>query len=163
MNFLTRTPVLWTLFVLQFVIMFGFQYFRNDVGGAYLDMISSGKQAHEVLAAMSDAQREMHFRVTVFLDTAYPLAYGGFLAGMAMRFFGSFGKAAALPAFGTIIVDLTENTVQALALSGRADVLDAKEWLTPLKFGLFFLAAVIALVALGIAIVNMFRKRAVRH
>jgi hypothetical protein len=87
------------------------------------------------------------------------VAYGGFLAGMALRFFGSFGKAAAVPAFATIIVDLTENTVQALALKGSVDVLDAKEWLTPLKFGLFFLAAAIALVALIIAIVNLFRRK----
>ena len=162
MTFLTRTPVLWTLFVLQFVIFFGFRYFQQAVGGTFLDFLSSAQQCRELIAGMTDTQRETHFLVTVLLDTAYPLAYGGFLAGMAMRFFGSYGKAAALPAFATIIVDLTENTVQALALSGTADVLDAKEWLTPLKFGLFFLAAAIALVALGIAIVNMFRKRAAR-
>jgi hypothetical protein len=122
-------------------------------------MTASAVQAREILAGMTAEQRDVHFWVTVLLDTAYPLAYGGFLAGMALRFFGSFGKAAAVPAFATIIVDLTENTVQALALKGSVDVLDAKEWLTPLKFGLFFLAAAIALVALIIAIVNLFRRK----
>jgi hypothetical protein len=111
------------------------------------------------VASLSEAQRSAHFWVTVLLDTAYPLAYGGFFAAMALRFWGKFGRLAALPAIATIIVDLTENTVQALALSGAADVLDAKDWLTPLKFGLLFLAAAIALIALVIAVVNIFRKR----
>jgi hypothetical protein len=141
------------------VIGAGFGVFSKAVGGTFLDMTASAVQAREILAGMTAEQRDVHFWVTVLLDTAYPLAYGGFLAGMALRFFGSFGKAAAVPAFATIIVDLTENTVQALALKGSVDVLDAKEWLTPLKFGLFFLAAAIALVALIIAIVNLFRRK----
>jgi hypothetical protein len=158
-DFLKRTPVIWTLFVLMIVIGAGFGVFSKAVGGTFLDMTASAVQAREILAGMTAEQRDVHFWVTVLLDTAYPLAYGGFLAGMALRFFGSFGKAAAVPAFATIIVDLTENTVQALALKGSVDVLDAKEWLTPLKFGLFFLAAAIALVALIIAIVNLFRRK----
>ena len=158
-DFLKRTPVIWTLFVLMIVIGAGFGVFSKAVGGTFLDMTASAVQAREILAGMTAEQRDVHFWVTVLLDTAYPLAYGGFLAGMALRFFGSFGKAAAVPAFATIIVDLTENTVQALALKGSADVLDAKEWLTPLKFGLFFLAAAIAFVALIIAIVNLFRRK----
>ena len=108
---------------------------------------------------MTEAQRSAHFWITVLLDTAYPLAYGGFFAAMALRFFGRYGPLAALPALATIIVDLTENTVQALALSGAADALDAKSWLTPLKFGLFFLAAAIALIALVIAVAHLFRQR----
>jgi hypothetical protein len=158
-DFLKRTPVIWTLFVLMIVIGAGFGVFNKAVGGTFLDMTASAVQAREILAGMTAEQRDVHFWVTVLLDTAYPLAYGGFLAGMALRFFGSYGKAAAVPAFATIIVDLTENMVQALALKGSADVLDAKEWLTPLKFGLFFLAAAIALVALIIAIVNLFRRK----
>ena len=81
------------------------------------------------------------------------------MVASSLRFFGRFGKLAALPAFATIVVDLTENTVQALALSGAANVLDAKSWLTPLKFYLFEIAGVIAVIALVIAIVNMFRKK----
>ena len=158
-DFLKRTPVIWTLFVLMIVIGAGFGVFNKAVGGTFLDVTASAEQAREIVAGMTAEQRDVHFWVTVLLDTAYPLAYGGFLAGMALRFFGSYGKAAAVPAFATIIVDLTENMVQALALKGSADVLDAKEWLTPLKFGLFFLAAAIALVALIIAIVNLFRRK----
>jgi len=156
---LKRTPIIWALFMAQLLIGFGFGIFNDAVGGTYLDMITQGQNARSLVASLSEVQRSAHFWVTVVLDTAYPLAYGGFFAAMALRFWGRFGRLAALPAIATIIVDLTENTVQALALSGAADVLDAKDWLTPLKFGLFFLAAAIALIALVIAVVNTFRKR----
>ena len=158
-DFLKRTPVIWTLFVLQILIGLGFGVFNGAVGGTYLDTITTDTGARALMDGMTAAQRSAHFWVTVLLDTAYPLAYGGFFAGMALRFFGRFGKIAAFPAFATIIVDLTENTVQALALSGAADVLAAKDWLTPLKFLFFMIAAAIALVALVIAIVNMIRKK----
>ena len=148
--FLTRIPVLWTLFIVAFLITNGFALLAPQVGGPYLDSLWNGAQAEARLAEMTDSQRSAHFWITVLLDTAYPLAYGGFLAGMALRFFGAFGRLASLPAFATIIVDLTENTVQALALSGAADVLDAKTWMTPLKFYLFGLAGLIAVIALVI-------------
>ncbi|MBD3771839.1 MAG: hypothetical protein IE925_17075 [Rhodobacterales bacterium] len=159
MSFLTRTPVLWALFVLQILIGMGFGVFREAVGGTYLDFISSGTEARAVIDGMSASQKTVHFWVTVLLDTAYPLAYGGFLAGMALRFFGRFGKLAAAPALAVIVLDLTENMVQALGLTGTADVLAAKDWLTPLKFMLIWPAGLIALAALVIAILNMFRKK----
>lgn len=157
--FLKQTPVIWALFAAQLLIGLGFGLFSGAVGGTLLDTITQGEQARSLVASLTDAQRSTHFWVTVLLDTAYPLAYGGFFAAMALRFFGKYGRFAALPALATVIVDLTENTVQALALSGAADALDAKDWLTPLKFGLFFLAAAIALIALVIAIIHIFRKR----
>lgn len=159
-QFLTRTPVIWALLVLQIVIGFGFGVFRDAAGGQLLDMQMTGEASRAILAGMTEAQRSAHFWITVLLDTAYPLAYGGFFAGMALRFFGRYGTLASLPAFGAIVVDLAENTVQALALSGAADVLDAKDWITPFKYGLVMVAAVIALVAVGIALWRMVRKRA---
>lgn len=156
---LKRTPVIWGLFVAAILIWLGFSIFAEAVGGTFLDTIANEERSRTLIAGLSEVQRSAHFRVTIFLDTAFPIAYGGFFAGMALRFFGKYGPIAALPALATAIVDLTENTVQALALSGAADALDAKAWLTPLKFDLFFLAAAIALIALVIAVVNIFRKR----
>ncbi|MEH6808927.1 MAG: hypothetical protein V7651_08730 [Hyphomonas oceanitis] len=156
---LKRTPVIWGLFIAQLLIFPCFALFSDAVGGRYLDTITTGEGCRALIAGMTEAQRSAHFWITVLLDTAYPLAYGGFFAAMALRFFGRYGPLAALPALATIIVDLTENTVQALALSGAADALDAKSWLTPLKFGLFFLAAAIALIALVIAVAHLFRQR----
>ena len=159
MTFLTRTPVLWALFAAAVLITFGFSALAPMVGGQFLDMVRTGAGAQALLAGMTGPQRTAHLWITLLLDTAYPLAYGGFFAGMALRFFGRFGRLASLPAFATMIVDLTENTVQTLALSGAANALDAKGWLTPLKFYLFDVAGLIALVALVIAILNMFRKK----
>ena len=85
-DFLKRTSVIWTLFVLMIVIGAGFGVFNKAVGGTFLDMTASAVQAREILAGMTAEQRDVHFWVTVLLDTAYPLAYGGFLAGMALRF-----------------------------------------------------------------------------
>ncbi len=160
MRFLARTPVIWISFVAMLLIGAGFGLCRPVVGGAFLDMTSDPDTARNIIAAMTGAQRTAHAWVTVLLNTAYPLAYGGFLGGLALRFFGRFGPYAALPALGVVIVDLTENLVQVLALADWADALDAKAWLTPLKFGLFFLAAGIAVIALVIGGINLVRKRA---
>ena len=159
MSFLARTPVIWTSFLLMLVIGVGFGLCRPMVGGAFLDMTSDPEMSRTIIATMSDAQRTAHAWVTVLLDTAYPLAYGGFLGGVALRFFGKFGTYAALPALGVIIIDLTENLVQVLALAGWVDALDAKAWLTPLKFGLFFLAAGVAVIGLVIGVVGLLRQR----
>ncbi|RAN33837.1 hypothetical protein [Hyphomonas pacifica] len=154
MVLLTRTPVLWGSFILFLLIGVGFGIFSGVVGGAYLDTLDGGEASRALIASMTPAQRSAHFWLTVLLDTAYPLAYGALFAGLALRCLGRYGRLAALPALAVVVVDLTENMVQALALSGAVDALDAKVWLTPLKFGLFFLAAGIALVALLIATVN---------
>lgn len=158
MSLITRAPVLWTLFGLMILCGAGFGFLNDAVGGQYLDMLDDPELARAAVAAMSPEQRTAHFWTTVLLDTAYPLSFGLLFAGLAWRFLGSLGPPAAIPGFAVLIVDLTENTVQALALSGAADVLDAKAWLTPLKFGLFLVAAAIALIAAGIAVYRMFRK-----
>jgi hypothetical protein len=56
-------------------------------------------------------------------------------------------------------VDLTENTLQAITLSGAAYVLEPKAWISPLKMNLFYLAALIALVAAGIAVYRLVTRK----
>ena len=158
MNLITRTPVLWALFGLTILVTAGFVLLAPMVGGQFLDSVAAPAEAQALLAGMTPSERTAHFWITVLLDTAYPFAYGLFFAGMAWRFFGKWGPIAAIPSFAVMIVDLTENTLQALSLSGAANVLDPKGWITPLKFNLFYLAALIALVALGIALFRMVRK-----
>ncbi len=160
MSLITRTPVLWGLFAAMILIGFGFAAFSPAVGGQYLDMISDPETARGVLAGMGAGERQAHLWVTLLLDTAYPLSFGLLFAGLAWRFFGTSGRVAAIPGFAVIIADLTENMIQALALSGLADVLAAKAWVTPLKFGLFALAAGLALIALGIALYRRFFRQA---
>ena len=146
---LGRTPVLFGLLGLTLVIMLSFREVRAQVDGVLLDFIWSGAAAQERLAALSGPQRTAHFWATVLNDTAYPLAYGGLLAGIALRFGRGPGPRLALFAAATVAVDFLENTVQALALSGTADLLAAKTLLTPLKFGLSAIPALIAVYLLG--------------
>lgn len=159
MSLITRTPVLWALFVLMVLCVFAFQHFTPAVGGQFLDMLDKPEAIRATFAAMTPEQKSAHFWVTVLVDTAFPIAFGLLFAGLAWRFFDKYGPLAAIPGFAVLIVDLTENTIQALALSGAADALDAKAWVTPLKMGLFYLAAVIALIALGIAVFRLVRKK----
>ncbi|KCZ97782.1 hypothetical protein HPO_13045 [Hyphomonas polymorpha PS728] len=154
MQVLTRAPVLWALFVMMILSGAAFQVFGPAVGGAYLDMVSDPAEVRALFAALTPEQKTAHFWVTVLNDTVFPLSFGLLFAGMALRFFGRWGKLAALPGFAVLIFDLTENTVQALALAGVADALDTKAWITPLKFGLFWLAAAIAIIA---ALIGVFR------
>lgn len=159
MSLITRTPVLWTLFVLTVVFFIVFGALAPMVGGQFLDMVSAPDETRAVFEAMTPAERTAHFWVTVLLDTAFPLSFGLLFAGMAWRFFGKFGRFAAIPGFAVLIVDLTENTLQAITLSGAAYLLDPKEWVSPLKMNLFYLAALIALVAAGIALYRVSTKK----
>ena len=159
MSFITRTPILWTLFVLTVVIFVVFGVLAPMVGGQFLDMVSKPEDTRAVFDAMTSSERTVHFWITVLLDTAFPLSFGLFFAGMAWRFFGKLGPFAAIPGFVVLIVDLTENTLQAITLSGAAYVLEPKEWVSPLKMNLFYLAALIALVAAGIALYRVIAKK----
>ena len=70
---LKRTPVIWGLFIAQLLIFPCFALFSDAVGGRYLDTITTGEGCRALIAAMTQAQRNAHFWITVLLDTAYPL------------------------------------------------------------------------------------------
>lgn len=159
MQSMTRTPVLWALFVLMISCNVGFVLLDPLIGGNMLDLVSTHEDTRRVFSVLTPEQKNAHFWITVLLDTLYPLTFGFLFAGLAWRFFGKWGPLAAIPGFAVMIVDLTENMIQALALSGAADLLDAKVWVTPLKIYLFLLAAAIALVAVIIALVRLLRKK----
>ncbi|WP_139792228.1 hypothetical protein [Henriciella litoralis] len=148
MTFLSRTPVILGLLVAAVVILLSFSPLRQSLDGPLLDQIFSGDAAKARLAEFSAEQRRAHFWVTVINDTLFPLAYGGLLMGLAVRFGGRYGKLAAIPALLTIVFDLAENTVQALALSGTINLLGLKSFLTPAKMGFLLIAFLVALVFL---------------
>ena len=145
--------------MLTVVIFVVFGVLAPMVGGQFLDKVSKPEDTRAVFDAMTSSERTVHFWITVLLDTAFPLSFGLFFAGMAWRFFGKLGPYAAIPGFVVLIVDLTENTLQAITLSGAAYVLEPKEWVSPLKMNLFYLAALIALVAAGIALYRVIAKK----
>lgn len=159
LNTISRTWALVALFVAMMAIGYSFSFVQTAAGGPLLDMMGSGADAKARLAEMSAEQKRSHFWGTVLNDTAYPLAYGGLFAGLIWRFAGDLRRWLVIPALAVIVVDLAENTTQAMALIGNESLIGLKDVLTPAKFGLFFLAAVCVLVSVGLAIARRLRNR----
>lgn len=152
--FLARTPVIILSGIAMLLVGFCFSLVMPLVDGQLLDMIWSGPAAEARLAEMSASNKTAHFWTTLVIDTAYPLAYGAFFAGLAARFAPErFARAAMLPAGVVVVLDLVENTAQMMALQGSQNVLWLKTYVTPAKFGLLgfavLLAGILALFALA--------------
>lgn len=159
-TFLVRIQVLIVMALLTVLIGLSFGPVQSAIEGPLLDMLFSGEAARARLAELSSEQRYIHFLGTVINDTLYPLTYGALFGGLAGRFAPERWRGwVMLPAFLTVIVDFCENTVQALALSGTADILGLKSVLTPMKFGLFGLSLLLAVGFVIFAIVRWLTGR----
>lgn len=159
LDILSRTWVLVGLFIAMMAIGYSFSFVQAAAGGPLLDMLGSGAESKARLAEMSAEQKQAHLWGTVLNDTAYPLAYGGLFAGLVWRFAGTLRRWFVIPALAVIVVDLAENTTQAMALAGNEALIGLKDFLTPAKFGLFMLAALLVLVSVGLAIARRMRKQ----
>ncbi len=148
LNFLRRPKVIIANLIVAIALIFGFLAWSPSVGGVILDRLSSVDDTRALLASMTAAQKNSHFWMTLLLDYAFPLTYGAFFAGLALRFPGRIGMVLAVPALLVFGADVSENMVQLLALKGVDGLLFTKEFLTPAKFFLFNIAAVIALSSL---------------
>lgn len=157
---LSRTRVLLGFLAANLIIGFGFYFIVQAIDGPLLDEISSGNSAIARLAQLDEYQRRVHFRGTVFLDTLYPLAYGGFFVGLLARLSGRWRLVTIWLPIATVLADFSENTVQAMALAGSAtEVLLAKDIVTPLKFG-GLLATLVLCLLLGLAaLVRRFSRK----
>jgi hypothetical protein len=153
MQILLRSATLWSLLILFIVFTLAFGVFRDGAGGVLLDGLSDPNEILTLLQNMTPAEKSVHFNITLYLDMPYPVIYGGLFALSAFRFGGSW--LLAIPALLVIPVDVVENTIQLLALSGVEDYILLKQWLTPLKFTLFAMAAIIAS---GAALFHLIRK-----
>ena len=160
LNLLSRTWVMVGMFVAMMAIRYSFSFVQTAAGGPLLDMIGTGAEAKARLAEMSADQKTAHFWGTVLNDTAYPLAYGGLFAGLIWRLAGTLRRWLVIPALAVIVADLAENTTQAMALAGNESLIGLKDVLTPLKFGLFFLAAIMVLISVGLGIARRMKKAA---
>ncbi len=147
--FLSRWPVILVTFLAMLAIGYSFSGPQAELGGQLLDFIFTGETARNFLATLSEAQKSLHIRVTLLNDTAYPIAYTACLAGLIYRLSGTGSAMLTVPAFLGFGLDLAENAVQVLALSGTVDLLVLKTLLTPLKFAAVTAAFVIVI---GLAI-----------
>lgn len=159
LNFLAKTPVILFLLLAFILLGAGFYFVEQVVGGSLLDLQMNSADAYARLEAMSGEQKHSHIIATLTLDTFYPLAYGGLLAGIVARFAAKFRRFLVIPACVAVITDFAENIVQSMALSGSTNMLDAKDFLTPLKFTSVILAALIALLVLIIALVKWVQRK----
>ncbi|GHA93906.1 hypothetical protein GCM10009069_16260 [Algimonas arctica] len=135
-------------FVVAIALVFAFQAWIPFVGGDILDQAASVDDQMTVLTAMSEDQKSSHFWMTLLLDYLFPLAYGSFFAGLALKFPNRIGVMLAIPAFLVFGADLVENTIQLMALKGNYSLLGVKAFLTPAKYFLFNVAALIGLMSL---------------
>lgn len=151
---LTNTKTLWRLFwifaALSLAMLGWIVYHDLHI----IDEISDPEQVKAVLAAQSPAQHKAHFWMTLLLDIPYPFAYGLLFAGLAMKFFGKWGKWLCIPALLAIPLDTVENISQLFILRGNTDLLALKAIVTPIKLGSFLVALILALIALGIGLKN---------
>lgn len=135
-------------------IAFGIWIQRYDLN--IIDEISDPEQIKAVVAAMTPEQRSAHWWMTLSLDYFYPLAYGAFFAGLALRYFGAAGIWLAIPSMIVVPADIIENTVQLVILSGDHSLIGVKAIATPIKLVSFIVAALIALIALIFAVYRRF-------
>ena len=124
-----------------------------------LDEMSDVEQIRSLLASMTPEQKSAHWWMTLALDYFYPIAYGGFFAGLALRYLGGAGLWLALPAAICAPADMIENTIQLFLLSGDESLIGVKPIITPIKLVTFLAAAMIALVALGVGVYQRLIKR----
>lgn len=154
---LTRTSTIWISGLLFLALTIAFGIVIDIYNLHIIDEIADPDKVRAVIASMTPEQRSAHFYMTLILDMPYPLAYGVFFAGLALRFFGKAGVWLALPAFICIPADLVENTVQMVVLAGHENWLWLKVFMTPLKLATFIPASLIAIAALAIALKRRLR------
>ena len=155
-DYMTRTSTLTLLFIVALALVGCFTTFTPVAGGILLDSLRSATESQQLLVSMSDVQKTAHFRITLWLDMLFPLAFGGFFVGVTLKYFEQVGIWLAIPAFLVIPTDICENLIQLLALTGTEDLLQIKAILTPIKFMLFDISATIAALSLSIGIWRRF-------
>ena len=153
---LTGTRVLWVLVIMQVLIWAGFVSVMRAYDFVLIDEMWKPNEIGDYIAGLSSEQKRAHIWTTASLDVLYPLVYGSFFAGMAVRGFGRPGRWLAVPGVATVPLDLTEGVIQVMALSGRTDVIVHKAWVTPWKLGLFVTASLITLAAIAVLLRRKF-------
>ncbi|MEO1405395.1 MAG: hypothetical protein AAFV54_02750 [Pseudomonadota bacterium] len=156
-EWLPKTSTLWGLGLFYLVLTIGFGIVIAVFDLHIIDEISNPDRVLEVVSSFGPEQRQAHFWMTLILDMPYPLAYGGFYIGLALRFFGRWGPLLALPALITIPADLIENTAQLFILAGQEHFAWIKQYVTPVKLAGFIPASILAIIALGLAVKRRFQ------
>jgi len=123
-------------------LFLAFQWVYAGIGnGPILDTLLTGNDARSRLAEMTVSEINRHLIGTLTIDMLFPVAYGIFFAGLLFRLVSSWRiSLEILPLIGALF-DIMENMVQAIAMVGVVDLLNAKIFLTVPKFVFFILSA----------------------
>ncbi len=116
-----------------------------DLHGVLLDTKLSPDAIKQTLLLMTEAQRDYHIRFTATFDIALPVLLGSFLAGISKLSFHN--KAALYIPITAALFDLSEGAIQLLILSDFTNLYELKAVLTTIKFLLYALSLVIAIIA----------------
>lgn len=148
MELIQKTEFLIGLFIAFLGLTIAFFVLRQKVGGEILDNIGPVSKVKKQISEMSRTQKKLHLLMTIFLDFPYPLVYGTFFVGLTLRGFGEIGYWwLSIPALLVVPIDLTENIIQIMALSGNESLLREKAVINPIKFFLFYTAVFISLLS----------------
>ena len=155
---LSNTRTLWLSFGVTIALLIAIRVAAQIWNLTLLDEICDPSKARIAISSMSPDQNITHAWITATLDVAFPIAYGALFIGSGFKFYGKWGWLVALPVFVLVPTDLIEGVVQVLALTNVADWLEAKAFLTPLKFALSLLGALTTVVGWIIWLIVRIRR-----
>lgn len=145
---ITDTKFLLFLFLITLLITFLFPILTYLLNIVFIDTISSPDKVRKIILGMTLEQRFLHSWITGTIDVLYPLSYGLFFTGMAIKFPIKSHFYHVIPGLIVIPFDIFENIIQILVLTDTADFLLLKSYITPCKFTLFFLGLFISIISL---------------
>lgn len=160
LTYLAQTKTLWMTFWLTVILTaaFGVVMYIGQFGIIDEMYIAEDIRAH--IDAMTPRQRIIHAWMTGTLDVAYPLAYGAFFIGIAIKYFRRFGLWLALPSILVIPTDLIEGFAQIMLLTGQESFMGLKVMATPAKLIFFLLGLCITIMGLCVAAKRFIESKA---
>ena len=160
LTYLSQTKTLWMTFWLTMVLTAAFGVVMYVGQFVIIDEMYIAEDIRAHIEAMTPRQRIIHAWMTGTLDVAYPLAYGAFFIGIAIKYFRRFGLWLALPSILVIPTDLIEGFAQIMLLTGHDSFMGLKLIATPAKLVFFLLGLCITIVGLLLAAKRVYSEKA---
>lgn len=141
--------MLWVSFIATLILTLCFGLIMHIWEFGIIDEMYKAEQITRHIDAMTDRQKSVHAIMTASLDVLYPLSYGAFFIGVALRYGGRFGLWLAAPSLLCIPADLLEGLSQVMLLTGHGHYMGLKLFATPMKLALFVSGLLITIILLS--------------
>ena len=139
---------LWLAFFIFITLSTGFLLVMKVCDFMIIDEMYKSDDIIAHIQNMSAAQKSAHIWTTATLDVAYPFSYAALFGGLTVTAF-PHQKWLALPILICVPFDLIEGVTQIALLNDQFDWVLIKQVVTPIKFILLILSAIIGLVSLA--------------